>query len=134
MANDTPTTRTMTTLLGVRPPTFPQPANVMTVLIELPPGDEGSPAHRHSGPVFGYVIEGELRYEIERWPERVIRAGEALWEPGGDRIHVRAANNLRDQWTRFVAVMVCEPGRPMLEPVGDAELERLALRPAREAA
>jgi quercetin dioxygenase-like cupin family protein len=134
MTNDTPTTRRLTTLLGVRPATFPDPANVMTVLVELPPGDEGSPAHRHSGPVFGYVVEGELRYEIEGWRERIIRAGEPLWEPGGDRIHLRAANNLTDRWTRFVAVMVCEPGRPMLEPVDDAELERLALPPAREAA
>jgi hypothetical protein len=31
----------------------------MTVRIELPPGDPGSPPHRHSGPVFGYMLEGE---------------------------------------------------------------------------
>jgi quercetin dioxygenase-like cupin family protein len=123
MDDDAKTVPTLTTLLEVRPPAMPRVADVMTVLVELPPGDPGSPPHRHPGPVFGYVTEGELRYEIEGWPERVIRAGEPLWEPGGAVVHLRAANNLADRWTRFVAVMVCEPGRPMLTPVAEAELE-----------
>jgi quercetin dioxygenase-like cupin family protein len=126
MENDTTTAPTLTTLLEVRPPALPETATVMTVLVELPPGDPGSPPHRHPGPVFGYVTEGQLRYEIQGRPERVIRAGEPLWEPGGAVIHLRAANNLADQWTRFVAVMVCEPGRPMVAPVGEDELAALA--------
>lgn len=57
------------------------------------------------------------------WREkRVIRAGEAFREPGGDVIHYRAANNLADQWSRFVAVMVCLPGQSMLTFVDDDEL------------
>jgi quercetin dioxygenase-like cupin family protein len=130
MENDTTTAPTPTTLLKVRPPGLPDPAHVMTVLIELPPGDPGSPPHRHPGPVFGYVTEGELRYRIDGRPERVIRAGEALWEPGGSVIHLRAANNLADEWTRFIAVMVCEPGRPMIAPVGEDELAALEQREA----
>ncbi|MGD0246648.1 MAG: cupin domain-containing protein [Streptosporangiaceae bacterium] len=50
--------------------------------IELPPGSPGTPPHRHSGPVFGYLLEGEMIFELEGEPERVIRAGEAFWEPG----------------------------------------------------
>lgn len=49
-------------------------------LIELPPGDPGTPPHRHSGPVFGYMLEDEMEFELEGEPERVIRAGEAFWE------------------------------------------------------
>ncbi|WP_327585807.1 cupin domain-containing protein [Nonomuraea sp. NBC_00507] len=30
-----------------------------TVVIEYPPGDPGTPPHRHPGPAFGYVVEGE---------------------------------------------------------------------------
>ncbi len=30
----------------------------MTIVIEYPPGDPGTPPHRHSGPAFGYVLEG----------------------------------------------------------------------------
>src|SRR3954447_15244716 len=93
----------LTTLLPAQPPAFPDPAEVMTALVELPPGDPGTPPHRHSGPVFGYVTEGALRYQLEGEPERVILAGEAFWEPGGERTHLQAANHLQHEWTCFVA-------------------------------
>jgi quercetin dioxygenase-like cupin family protein len=112
----------LTTLSDVRRATLPDPADVMTVLVELPPGDPGSPPHRHSGPVFGYVLEGALHFQVQGGPARVLEAGETLWEPGGDVIHLQAANAEPDAWTRFVVVMVCEPGRPMLTPVEPAEL------------
>jgi quercetin dioxygenase-like cupin family protein len=124
MSDDATTNSTLTTLLEARPPAFPEPADVMTVLVEVPPRDPGTPPHFHSGPVFGYVTEGELRYEIEGSPEHIVRPGEAFWEPGGDRLHLQAANNLADAWTRFVAVMVCAPGEPMLTVADAAEVER----------
>ena len=121
-------------LLTQQPPTMPDPAEVMVVTIELPPGDPGTPPHRHSGPVFGYMLEGEMIFELEGEPERVIRAGEAFWEPGGDVIHYQAANNLSDAWSRFVVTMIGVPGQPMLTLVSDHELaerrDRRAPRPA----
>lgn len=98
------------------------PAQVLTVTIELEPGSAGSAPHRHSGPVFAYLLEGELIFELEGQPERVIRAGEAFWEPGGDLIHYRAANNLPDRRTVFVAVLVCAPGQEMMTFVSAEEL------------
>lgn len=112
----------ITNLLEEHPPFFPAGAHAMTITVELAPGDPGTPPHRHSGPVFGYMLEGEMIFELEGEPERVIRAGEAFWEPGGDVIHYQAANNLPDRTGRFVAVMVCAPGQPMLTIVGDDEL------------
>lgn len=107
-------------------------SHVMTVSIVLEPGSAGSPPHRHSGPVFGYLIEGELLFELEGEPERIIRAGEAFWEPGGDVIHYQAANNLTDEQTKFVAVMVCAEGQEMLTYVSAEELaERAHLRSPR---
>ena len=114
----------LTMLLAQRPPFVPEGAEAMTVLLELPPGDPGAPPHRHSGPVFGYMLEGEMIFELEGEPERVIRAGEAFWEPGGDVIHYQAANNPTDRWSRFVVVMMCAPGQEMLVYVGDEELEQ----------
>jgi quercetin dioxygenase-like cupin family protein len=114
----------MTMLLSQRPPFVPEGAEAMTVLIELPPGTPGTPPHRHSGPVFGYMLEGEMIFELEGEPERVIRAGEAFWEPGGDVIHYQAANNLSDRWSRFVVVMMCAPGQEMLVYVSDEELQQ----------
>jgi quercetin dioxygenase-like cupin family protein len=120
----TKTNTVLRMLLAQRPPFVPEGAEGMTVLIELPPGDPGSPPHRHSGPVFGYLLEGEMIFELEGEPERVIRAGEAFWEPGGDVIHYQAANSLSDRCTRFVVVMLCAPGQEMLVYVDDEELEQ----------
>ncbi|MET7671850.1 cupin domain-containing protein [Micromonospora luteifusca] len=112
-------------LLGTAmPPVLPEGSHVMTGTVELPAGDPGSPPHRHSGPVFGYVLEGEMIFELEGEPERVIKAGEAFWEPGGDVIHYQAANNLPDRTTKFLAVMVCAPNQEMLVFVSPEELEQ----------
>jgi quercetin dioxygenase-like cupin family protein len=124
----------LTVLLEQRLPSIPTDADIMTVLIQFSPGDPGTPPHRHSGPVFGYMLEGEMRFELEGEPERVIRAGEAFWEPGGDIIHYQDGNNRPDAWSRFVVVMIGVPGVPMLTLVDEADLasrrERRAPRPA----
>lgn len=119
----TATKSILTTLLDEVPPSIPDGAEIMTVTVELPPGDPGTPPHRHTGPVFGYVLEGAIVFELEGEPERVIRAGEAFWEPGGDVIHYQAGNSLSGEWSRFVVVMIGIPGAPMLTLVDEAELE-----------
>jgi quercetin dioxygenase-like cupin family protein len=119
----TATKSILTTLLHEVPPSIPGGAEIMTVTVELPPGDPGTPPHRHSGPVFGYVLAGEIVFELEGEPERLIRAGEAFWEPGGDVIHYQARNSLSGEWSRFVVVMIGIPGAPMLTLVDEAELE-----------
>lgn len=113
----------LTVVQEVHSPALPDAADVMTVVIEYPPGSAGAPPHRHpSGPAFGYMLEGEMLFELEGQPPRVIRAGEAFWEPGGDVIHYSDANNRDDVKCRFLVTMVCVPGRPMLELVDDDEL------------
>ncbi|MDX2854085.1 cupin domain-containing protein [Streptomyces sp. PA03-3a] len=124
----------ITTLLEQEPPFLPDRPQAMTLLVQYPPGHPGIPPHRHTGPAFGYVIEGEMLFELEGEPERVVRAGESFWEPGGDVIHYQDGNNQADQWLRFVVVMLCEQGRPMLTFVDDEELaarrDRRAPRPS----
>jgi quercetin dioxygenase-like cupin family protein len=106
--------------------------DVMSMTIELEPGSAGSPPHRHSGPVFAYLIEGELIFELEGDPERVIKTGEAFWEPGGDVVHWQAANNLADRPTKFLAVMLCQPGQdPLTYLTQDEIAERQHLRAPR---
>lgn len=113
-------------LLDAKPPFIPESASGMTILVEWPPGDAGTPPHRHSGPAFGYVIDGAVRFELEGEPERVVRAGDTFWEPGGDVIHYQDGNALTDASTRFVVTMLCEPGQPMLTLVDEEELEKRA--------
>lgn len=113
-------------LQDTAPLTVPEGASAMTIFVAWEPGDPGSPPHRHSGPAFGYVVEGAVRFEMEGEPERVIEAGRTFWEPGGDPIHYQDGNALPDARTRFVVTMLCAPGKPMLELVSEEELARRA--------
>ncbi|MFI6366252.1 cupin domain-containing protein [Nocardia sp. NPDC050630] len=113
----------LTVVQEATPPFIPQGAHARTVVIDYPPGDPGAPPHRHpGGPAFGYVIEGEMLFELEGEPPRVVKAGEAFWEPGGDVIHYSDGNNRDDVGLRFVVTMICDPGQPMLVLVDDEEL------------
>ena len=86
----------------------------MTQLVELPPADAGPAPHRHSGPVFGYVLEGRILFELEGEEPREIVAGQAFWEPGGDVVHYQVANLDTGSWSRFLAVCICAPGVDMI--------------------
>lgn len=113
----------LTVIQTATPPVLPDGAEVMTVVIEYPPGDPGAPPHRHpGGPAFGYVLEGEIMFELEGEPPRVLKAGDAFWEPGGDVIHYQDANNRSDIPLRFLVTMLCAPGQPMLVLVDDEEI------------
>ena len=114
----------ITIVQEAEPPFIPDGAHAMTIVVEFPPGDPGTPPHRHSGPCFGYVLEGEMVFELEGEPARVVRAGEAFWEPGGDVIHYQDGNNRDDIPVRFTVSMLCDPGKPMLTFVDEEELDR----------
>ena len=104
----------VTDLLSATPPWIPEGAHAMTQLVELPPADAGVAPHRHSGPVFGYVLEGRMLFELEGEAPREIVAGQAFWEPGGGVVHYQAANLEQNNWTRFLAVCICAPGVDMI--------------------
>ena len=114
----------ITVVQEVAPPFIPAGAHATTIVIEYPPGHPGSPPHRHSGPIFGYVLEGEMVFELEGEPPRVIRAGEAFWEPGGDVIAYQDGNNREDIPVRFTCVNFSEPGKPKITLVDEDELAR----------
>src|SRR5215469_5168530 len=113
-----------TVVQEVQPPFIPEGAHAMTVVIDYPPGSAGAPPHKHpGGPAFGYVLEGEMLFELEGEPPRAVKAGEAFWEPGGDVIHYSDGNNRSDIPLRYLVTMLCAPGQPMLVVVEDDELE-----------
>ena len=121
------------------PPIGPSPSNVFDVLLHetpriaansgamvatvtIPPGDPGSGPHRHSGPVFGYVLEGEILFELEGQRPYPIKAGQAFWEPGFDVVHYQAANLRTDIASTFVVFMLCAPDVPMMTYLDEAEI------------
>ena len=112
----------ITDLLIATPPWIPEGAHSMTQIVELPPADPGLGPHRHSGPVFGYVLEGRMLFELEGEAPREIVAGEAFWEPGGDVVHYQVANLEPDGWTRFIAVCICAPDVDMITMLEPEEI------------
>jgi quercetin dioxygenase-like cupin family protein len=112
-------------ILAESPGIAPVPSDLVarTILVTLPPASPGAPPHRHPGPIYGYVVKGAIAFELEGEPERLIRAGEAFFEPGGDVIHYKGANALTDEESALVATMICEPGAPVLTVVEPEELE-----------
>lgn len=112
----------VTDLLMATPPAIPGGSCAMTQLVELPPADQGLAPHRHSGPVFGYVLEGKIFFELEGDEPREIGAGEAFWEPGGDVVHYQVSNPDPDNWSRFVAVCICAPGVEMITMLEPEEI------------
>lgn len=114
----------ITVVQEVEPSFIPVGAHAMTVVVEFPPGDPGNPPHRHSRPCFGHVLEGEMVFEPEGEPARVVQTGVAFWEPGGDVIHYQNGNNRDDMPVRFTVTMLGEPGKPMLTFVDEEELAR----------
>lgn len=114
----------ITVVQEVEAPSIPAGAHEMMIVVEWPPGDPGNPPHRHAGPCFGYVLAGEMVFELEGEPARVVRAGETFWEPGGDVIHYQDGNNRADIPVRYTVTMLCAPGKPMLTFVDEEELAR----------
>ena len=57
-------------------------AKATAVEVTYEPGQAGTP-HRHPGPTFGYVLEGEYEWAIDDQPARILKAGETFYEPGG---------------------------------------------------
>jgi hypothetical protein len=94
----------------------------MTQIVELPPADQGLAPHRHSGPVFGYLLEGRILFELEGEQPREIAAGEAFWEPGGEVVHYQVVNLRPDKWSRFLAVCLCAPEVDMITMLTPEEI------------
>ena len=81
------------------------------VEVTIPPGP-GSPAHRHSGFVLGYVLEGELLFGTDGETPRVVKAGEAFYEPPGV-VHSTSASAQPDRPVKLLAMIIGEQGKPV---------------------
>ncbi|WP_337176147.1 cupin domain-containing protein [Paludisphaera sp.] len=52
------------------------------VEVTIEPGKAGVP-HRHPGPGFGYVLEGEYEWGVDDGPTKILKAGDTFYEPAG---------------------------------------------------
>src|SRR5690242_7926115 len=77
-------------------------ATVVEVTFE--PGQQDSP-HHHTGPVFGYVLEGEYEHALDDEPVKKHKAGDTFYEPSGS-VHRVARNPSGKTRTRLLAVIL----------------------------
>ncbi len=86
-----------------------QVANFVEVSVE--PGNHGM-AHKHPGFVLGYIIEGELRFQIAGEPERILRTGDVFYEPpGATHLKGESANG---KPVRFLAIIIADSDKKQL--------------------
>jgi quercetin dioxygenase-like cupin family protein len=79
-------------------------ASATVVEVTFEPGQIDS-AHRHTGPVFGYVLEGEYEHAINYDAVKTYKAGETFYEPTGS-LHRVARNPNAKTRTRLLAVIL----------------------------
>ncbi|HEY1378210.1 MAG TPA: cupin domain-containing protein [Gemmataceae bacterium] len=79
-------------------------ARVTTVEVTMEPG-RGSAPHRHAGPVFGYVLEGEYEWGVGDQPVKTLKAGDTFYEPTGILHRVSRNPSARGK-TRVLAVVL----------------------------
>jgi quercetin dioxygenase-like cupin family protein len=87
----------------------------MTALeVSYKPG-EMDQAHRHPGFVFGYVIEGALKFGIDGGTPKTVHAGEMFYEPPGS-VHRVSGNASTTQPARLLAMIFAEKTLPLESP------------------
>ena len=79
-------------------------ARVTVEEVTIEPGGRVLP-HRHTGPVFGYVLEGEYEHALNDEPVTTYKAGDTFYEPSGCVHRVTRNPNAR-QKTRLLAVIL----------------------------
>ena len=79
-------------------------AKVTFVEVTLEPGQASAP-HRHPGPVFGYVLEGEYEWAVDDKPAKTLKVGETFYEPTGC-LHRVSKNPAAKGKTRVLAVVL----------------------------
>jgi quercetin dioxygenase-like cupin family protein len=89
-------------------------ADASMLILTLQPKHTSTP-HRHSGPVFAYVLEGHVENQVDPEEPKKYSAGDYWYEPA---MHVhRAFTNLSDTEQAKVLVFMLTPkGKPTALP------------------
>src|SRR5262249_36994560 len=79
-------------------------ASAAVLAVPCEPGQKDT-RHRHAGPVFGYVLEGEYEHALNAEPVKTYKAGDTFYEPSGC-VHRVARNPSKTAKTRLLAVIL----------------------------
>jgi len=79
-------------------------ASATVVEVTFEPGQKDAP-HYHTGPVFGYVLEGVYEHAIDDEQVKTYKPGDTFYEPSGC-VHRVARNPSNKTKTRLLAVVL----------------------------
>jgi len=83
-------------------------AKATAVEVTLAPGQVEAP-HRHPGPAFGYVLEGEYEWAVDGNRPRVLKVGDTFYEPTGC-LHGVGRSPGKKSKARFIAIVLHPEG------------------------
>ncbi len=70
--------------------------------------------HKHPCPVFGYIAEGQILFQVEGQPLQILKAGEAFYEPVDTPI--AHFDNISDKYpAKFIAYYLLNGEKELIE-------------------
>jgi quercetin dioxygenase-like cupin family protein len=91
---------------------------VLMITVEYLKGGASLP-HRHNAQVFVYVLEGNVRMQVQGSAAVTLGPGETFYE-GPDDIHTVSANASRTKSARILVFIVKDKGAPVSSDAGPA--------------
>lgn len=88
---------------------IPNPEATMLTLTILP-GTVSAP-HKHPGPVFAYILEGEIENQVDPDPPKTYRAGDYFYEPAM-HVHRILRNLSKTETAKVLVFQIGEKGKP----------------------
>jgi quercetin dioxygenase-like cupin family protein len=88
---------------------------VLMATVTYPPGG-ASPPHRHDAQVFVYVLEGELKMQVQGGPTVTLKPGETFYESPTD-VHAVSANASQTAPAKFLVFIIKNKGAPTTRAV-----------------
>ncbi|MGH9479708.1 MAG: cupin domain-containing protein [Terriglobales bacterium] len=89
-------------------------AEVSVITLTLAPGSNSQP-HEHTGPVFAYILKGEIENQVDPDPPRRYRAGDYFYEPPL-HVHRMMRNLSATQSAEVLVFQVGEKGKKFTIP------------------
>lgn len=99
----------------MREPLAPVPdAEASVIVLTLAPGSNSQP-HEHTGPVFAYILQGEIENQVDPGPPRRYRAGDYFYEPPL-HVHRMMRNLSATEPARVLVFQVGQKGKQFTIP------------------
>ena len=88
--------------------------DIVLLSVKFAPGVSSAP-HRHPGFLVGYVLSGELEFQLEGQPLQRFKPGDHFYEPPG-AVHL-VSRNPGNATTEVLVFSVQPKGQPIVLPV-----------------